>query len=144
MKRLFSTAYNTGLANAWLLIFRITAGGFMLTHGYPKFQKLMGDDPIQFADPFGFGAYPSFLLVVFAEFFCSILIILGLGTRIAAFALVINMAVAAFYAHAADPFGKKEMPLLFLLVFLTILVFGPGKYSLDYAIGGSSKTGRRK
>ncbi len=143
MKKLFSTAYNAGLANAWLLIFRVTAGGFMLTHGYPKFQKLMGDDPIQFADPFGIGAYPSFLLVVFAEFFCSILIILGLGTRIAALVLVVNMAVAGFYAHAADPFAKKELAFFYLLVFLTVLVFGPGKYSLDHAIGGAARTGRR-
>ena len=102
----------------------------MLTHGYPKLLRLTSGETIQFADTFGFGAYPSFILVVFAEFVCSILLILGLGTRFAALVLAINMAVAAFIAHAADPFGKKELPLMFLVAFLTILVFGPGKFAL--------------
>ncbi len=143
MKKLFSTGYNTGVAHVWLLIFRVAASGFMLTHGYPKFTKLISGDTIQFADPFGFGAYPSFVLTVIAEFLCSILIILGLGTRIASVFLIINMSVAAFIAHSADPFGKKELALLYLLVYLTILVFGPGKYSVDNSIGGGVKRGRR-
>ncbi len=143
MKRIFSTSYNAGLANGWLLIYRIAAGAFMLTHGYPKFNKLLSGETIQFADPFGFGAYPSFILTVFAEFFCSILVILGLGTRIAAFIICINMAVAVLVAHSGDPFGKKELALLFLVTFLTIVVFGPGKYSIDYAIAGKPKTIRR-
>ena len=143
MKRLFSTYYNAGLANTWLLLFRVATGAFMLTHGYPKLQRLTSGETIQFADPFGIGAYPSFILVVFAEFLCSILIMLGLSTRLAALVLVINMSVASFIAHAADPFGKKELPLMFLLAFLTILVFGPGKYSLDHLIGGKPRSVRR-
>ena len=143
MKKLFSTSYSAGLANVWLFIYRAAAGCFMLTHGYPKFNKLISGSDIQFADPFGLGAYPSFYLAVFAEFLCSILVILGLGTRIASLFLVVTMAVAAFYAHAADPFAKKEMALIYLLIFLTVLVFGPGKYSLDHAIAGRSKSGRR-
>jgi putative oxidoreductase len=143
MKRIFSTSCNAGLANGWLLIYRVAAGAFMLTHGYPKFNRLLSGETIQFADPFGLGAYPSFLMTVFAEFLCAILVILGLGTRIAAFIISINMAVAVLVAHSGDPFGKKELPLLFLLTFLTILVFGPGKYSIDQAIAGKSRTSRR-
>jgi putative oxidoreductase len=41
------------------------------------------------------------------------------------------MAVAAFIAHAADPFGTKEKPLLFLVIFIVLLLTGGGKYSLD-------------
>ena len=142
MKKIFSTAYNTALVNIWLLVFRVAGACFMLTHGYPKFKKLTSGVPIQFADPFHIGAYPSFLLVVFAEVICSILIIFGLGSRVAAFVIIVDMAVAAFYAHAADPFGKKEVALLYLLIFLTILVFGPGKYAIDHLVGGKSKTRR--
>jgi putative oxidoreductase len=44
---------------------------------------------------------------------------------------MLTMLTAAFYAHWNDPFGKKELPLLFFLVFLAILIMGPGKYALD-------------
>ena len=120
--------------------FRVAVGCFMLTHGYPKFQKLVAGGDIQFLDPFGAGMYISFALVVFAEFFCSILLIMGLATRFATIPLIITMCVAAFSAHAADPFGKKEMSLLYLLIFLTIAVLGAGKYSFDALI---TRKGRR-
>ena len=41
------------------------------------------------------------------------------------------MLTAAFYAHAADPFGTKEKPLLFFVLFIAIAVMGAGKYSID-------------
>lgn len=143
MKKIFSTAYSAGLANIWLLLLRVSASSFMLTHGYPKLQKLVSNQPIQFADPISLGSYPTFLLVVFAEFFCSLFIILGLGTRLASLFIIINMSVAAFYIHANDPFAKKELAFLYLVVFVTILVFGPGKYSIDQAIAGKSRSSKR-
>jgi putative oxidoreductase len=33
--------------------------------------------------------------------------------------------------HAADPFARKELALMYLLAYITILVAGPGKYSVD-------------
>jgi putative oxidoreductase len=59
---------------------------------------------------------------------------LGLGTRLAAIPPMVAMTVAAFHAHASDPFGTKEKPLLFLLVYLMLLVFGSGKFSIDRLI----------
>jgi len=41
------------------------------------------------------------------------------------------MAVAAFVVHAGDPFSKMEMSLLYLLLFITLFIFGPGKYAID-------------
>ncbi len=143
MKRIFSTSFNNTLANIWLLIFRVSVAAFMLTHGFPKFTRLTSGDEIKFADPFDWGMYPSFVLVVFAEFICSILIILGLGTRLASVFLIIAMATAVIFAHGNDPFGKKELALLYLIIFFTLLIFGAGKYSLDHLIAGKSKSKRR-
>jgi putative oxidoreductase len=134
MKRIFSTNYSSSTLNIWLLIFRVAAGCFMLTHGLPKLAKLMGGGEIQFADPFGLGTGPSLWLAVFAEAICSFLLILGLATRLATIPLIITMSVAAFIAHANDPFGKKELALVYLLIFITIAILGPGKYSLDALI----------
>lgn len=130
MKRFLSTSIPDA-AHAGLLLVRLCAGALMLTHGLPKLLKLLSGAEIQFADPFGFGPTTSFLLVIFAEFFCSILVMIGLATRLAVIPLMITMLTATFYAHANDPFGVKEKPLLFLVIFLALLVFGSGRYSVD-------------
>lgn len=122
-----------------LLIVRIAVAAFMLTHGYPKLMKLLAGGEIQFADPFGLGMYFSLVLAVFAEFFCSILVGLGIGTRLAAIPLIITMSVAAFIAHSSDPFGKKELALLYLVVFVFLLFTGSGKFSVDYFISKKLK-----
>jgi putative oxidoreductase len=139
MIKVFSTKVNNGAVNSWLLIARLAVGSFMLTHGIPKLQNVLAGN-MKFADPIGIGSTPSLLLVIFAEVICSILLMLGLATRFASIALIVNMSVAAFVAHSNDPFGKKELPLLFLVFFLGFLVLGAGKYSIDHLIGGKSKS----
>ena len=74
-------------------------------------------------------------LVVFAEFFCSIALMVGFITRGAVIPLIITMFVAAFVIHGDDPFNKKELALLFLTAYSVILITGPGKYSLDRLMG---------
>lgn len=129
--RIFSVSVPVLYANICLLVVRITAGIFMLTHGLPKLNRLTSGEEIKFADPFGLGPTITLGLVVFAEVLCSFFIMLGLGTRLASIPLMITMGVVAFYAHADDPFATKEKPLVFLLVFLMLWVFGSGRYSVD-------------
>jgi len=116
-----------------LLILRIVSGGALLTHGYPKFQKIV-EGNMQFGDPLGVGVATSLHLSAFAEFICAILIILGLLTRLASIPLIINMAVAFTIVHSADDFATKELYLLYLGMFLTLFFTGPGKYSVDRGI----------
>ena len=82
-----------------------------------------------------------------AEFLGGLLLALGLLTRPAALALTINMLVAIVGVHLHDPVfkgdvpGYKEPALLYLLPFLTLLLTGPGRFSLDRAIlGKGSRT----
>ena len=115
-----------------LLILRVAGSGLLLSaHGIPKLMKYFGEDPIQFGNPIGIGSGPSHFLVMFAEVFCAILVLIGFKTRWAAVPVIIGMLVAGFIAHAADPIGSKEKPLLFAAIFLSILLMGPGRYSLD-------------
>ena len=113
-----------------LALLRITSSAFLLTHGIPKFQKMIGGD-IDFGDPIGIGAAPTLFLAVLAEFVCPLLMIIGFKTRWAAVLPAIAMLVAATLVHATDPFGKKEKALLFLVIFIAIILLGPGKYSVD-------------
>ncbi|MGB5377253.1 DoxX family protein [Muriicola sp.] len=117
--------YNIGLA-----FLRITASALMMTHGIPKFQKLLAGD-LEFGDPLGIGGGPSLFLAIIGEFICPILVIIGFKTRWAAVPTAITMAVAAFIVHGADPYGVKEKALLFLILFVTIIFLGPGKFSID-------------
>jgi putative oxidoreductase len=134
-------------SSAGLLILRVGIAGYMVTHGWGKFQMALAGN-FEWADPIGLGPTLSLLLVTFAEFFCAILIILGLATRLAAVPLVFAMGVAAFVAHANDPWtmgaaaqlymageaeswASKQPALMFGIAFLALIFTGPGKFSLD-------------
>jgi putative oxidoreductase len=113
-----------------LAVLRILPSAFLLSHGIPKLQKLLSGD-FQFADPIGIGPTPSLFLATIGEVICPILVIIGLKTRWASLPIAITMAVAAFIVHGADPFGKKELALMYFVVFVVIMLLGPGRYSID-------------
>ena len=134
MKRLFQVGTKEAHLDILVLLLRISIAAFMITHGWPKFLKLLEGGEIQFGNPIGLGPALSFILVVFAEFFCSVLIGIGLGTRLATIPLMFTMFVAAFISHGDDPFRRKETVLLYILLYITLLVTGSRKYSIDSLI----------
>jgi len=126
-----SIGTNRILNDSILVLVRILVGFAMLSHGYPKLQLLLSGDAVPFYDFIGLGPKISLGLTVFAEFVCSIFIILGLFTRWGAFFLAFTMIIAAVVIHGADSFDKKELSLLYLALYSIILVFGPGRFSVD-------------
>ncbi|QHT67824.1 DoxX family protein [Rhodocytophaga rosea] len=133
MKKLFDTTIHASAVHICLLLLRVGSAALMLTHGLPKLSKVMDGD-FQFGDPLGIGSTPSLFMAVFAEVGCSILLILGLATRLATIPLIITMSVATFIVHTKDPFARQELPLLYLMIFIVLLVLGSGKYSIDSRI----------
>ena len=113
-----------------LLIARLGFGGFMLTHGIPKIERLFSS-PIEFGDPIGVGPTLSLILALIGEVVAPIFIIIGFKTKIAAIPAAITMFVAAFIVHAPDDFSTKEKALLYLVGFVVIFLTGPGKYAID-------------
>lgn len=114
-----------------LFIVRVFIGFAMLSHGFPKLQMLLEGGDIKFFDFLGLGPRISLGLTVFAEFICSIFLILGLFTRIGVGFLMFTMVIAAFVVHGGDGFEKQEMSLLYLAIYLLIMAFGAGKFSVD-------------
>lgn len=134
MRKLFSAGYTNGAVSFSMLVLRVVSGGLILLHGWPKlinFTAKMNSFP----DPLGVGHKISLGMVVFAEVFCAVLLIMGLLTRLASVPLVICMSVIIFMIHGKDPVSEKEMPILFLAAFVTLLFTGPGRFSLDGALG---------
>lgn len=137
MKKLISTlSLNSDLAT---LLLRLLFGGMFTYYGY---NKIINYDAIlpMFGDIIGIGSKLSFNLVIFAEFFCGILIAVGLFTRFAVVPTFIAMAVAFFIAHAADPFEVKALAFMFMMLSLPIFISGSGRYSIDYLIFNKKTT----
>jgi putative oxidoreductase len=131
MKKLLSTKYSASAFNTAIFILRVGAGLLMaLGHGYDKLINFQSYSA-KFMNFMGLGQSFSLALVVFAEFFCAIFVVLGLFTRLAVIPIMIVMLVAIFKAHNIDILGKAELPSLFFLTFLTILFVGPGRVSID-------------
>lgn len=151
------TASRNALNSLGLLILRVGAGGFMLTHGWGKLQMVIARDFDKFADPIGLGKPASLLMVTFAEFLCAALVVLGLATRLASLPIVFAMGVAAFIVHEADPWtmseaaklffeGKSDFPknkqpaLMFMAMFGTLVFTGGGRFSLDSIVWRSKSS----
>lgn len=117
-------------------LLRIMLGAVMITHGYGKVfgdvSRLSGG-----VGAMGFPA-PEFFAwaAAISEFFGGIMLILGLFTRFWSAMIGITMFVAAFVAHAADPFQKKELALVYLVVSIVIFLLGPGRASIDHLLFG--------
>jgi len=116
--------------NLALLLLRVGFSAGMLTHGYPKLQKIIQGD-MSFSDPLGIGEEVSLILAVFGEFIAPIFVLIGFKARYAAIPTIITMAVAAFISNGGDPFSKWEKALLYLIGFSAIALLGSGKYSVD-------------
>src|SRR4029078_5088529 len=90
------------LTSFGLLILRLGAGLFLAVHGWGKVQMLMAGKQILDKDLIGIGLQLSDYLLTPADFGCSILVMIGLLTRLAAVPPAFAMGVAAFVAHAND------------------------------------------
>ena len=97
---------------------------------------------------------PAFLvaLAILAEFLGGLGLILGLLTRVAAFGIVVDMAVAVLLVHAPNGFfmnwaGNQkgegfEYHLLAIAMGLVLMIRGAGAWSLDRVLEGWLTGGR--
>ena len=134
MKKIIHVNNHLNVTGFALLIARLGIAALMLTHGIPKLMMLLSGAPIQFPPVMGMSPEFSLALAVFAEVFCSVLIIAGFATRLATIPLIITMLVAIMIIHSADPIAVKEPAIHYLLVYIVLLFAGSGKYSVDYLL----------
>ncbi|MBS1659811.1 MAG: DoxX family protein [Bacteroidetes bacterium] len=135
MKKFFSTQYSEGAFNVASLLLRLTFGLLMcINHGFDKLQHF-GKYEYTFFDPAHIGHRWSLVIVIFSEVFCALLFVLGLFTRFAALVLVIEMAVAAALVHKGQSLSAHEPALMYLTAFFAVLLVGPGRFSVDGAMG---------
>lgn len=130
MKFFLTATHAENQGNLGLLILRLGLGILTIHHGY---QKLVHFEEMKnsFLDFLGLGNAVSLTMAISAEFFCSILVVLGLFTRVAAIPLIITMSVALFEIKGGDIYGGGEPPALYLLGYLSLFLSGPGTMRID-------------
>jgi putative oxidoreductase len=116
-----------------LSVLRIITGFLFIEHGT---QKVFNFPPADKPMPFELMTMMGFSGIL--ELVGGALILIGLFTRIAAFILSGEMAVAYFMAHAKNGFwpvnNHGELAVLYCFVFLYLFAAGGGPLSLDALI----------
>jgi putative oxidoreductase len=127
---------NTNLLNICLLLLRCLIGIYLFIAGAGKAMGWFGgfniDATIQFYTKMGI-SLPLAYLSCYTEFIGGFLLIIGLFTRPAAFAVMINMLVATIISLHAGLIGpaSAQTPFIFLIVDIAILIAGPMSISID-------------
>ena len=124
-----------------ILLIRLIIGLLMAFYGYEKlihFQEMAVSD--FWAKNVSFlglkGSFPL-SLTIFAEFFCSLLLILGLFTRLSLLPLLFCMAyifIVIFpfsIINKGDNGMEMNTAFLYFIIYAGLFYTGPGKYSLD-------------
>ena len=125
----------TTYSPAMLSILRIITGLLFLAHGTQKFLHF----PAGERAGSGWALDNLGAVAGIIELITGILVALGLFTRVAAFVASGTMAVAYFYAHAAQNFwpvnNMGDAAILYCFVFLYFVFAGPGSISVDAKLG---------
>lgn len=125
MKNLNTIDIGLLLLRVWLAI------GLFTNHGWEKLVQFheMSEN---FPDPLFLGKTTGLVFALLCDSICSILIALGLFTRISSFLVVLNMSVAFFIFWQAEITQiHGELPFIYLGAYLSLLITGAGKFSLD-------------
>lgn len=120
-----------------ILILRIGVGLiFIFIHGLGKmtggpglWEKLGGA-----MSNFGINFFPTFwgFMSAITEFFVPMLLIIGFLYRPATLLLAFNMMVATTtHLMKLDPWGKIAYPMMLVILFISMFLIGPGRYSVD-------------
>lgn len=126
-----------------LLVMRLVLGVIFVVHGY---HNVFGGlhHHVQFVTSLGLPAWSAYLSA-FAEFFGGLLVLIGLFTRAAAFAICIDMCVAIAKVHFHNGLtgnGGYEFPLSLAALAFALMFLGGGSIALDHvrAPGGGGKS----
>ena len=133
MQKLLHLEFIPRSVDTALLVLRVWLGASMIAlHGWGKLMNLFSGN-VRFPDIFGIGSVPTVMLAILAEVVAAAFVVLGLWTRFAALLLVITMSVAFFMAHGAKLSGQGngELAFVYLAGFVTLMLAGAGKFSID-------------
>lgn len=124
------------------IVIRVLVGSIFAYHGFDKFRAGISNVEMFFASfgvPLAGIAAPA---VAVLEIVGGIALIVGVGTRLVSLLLSVVMVGAIFFVKtevgllgsAGEPVGA-EIDLALLAGLLAVIVLGPGRASVDHAVG---------
>jgi putative oxidoreductase len=120
-----------------LLVLRLVLGSIMIAHGYPKvFGGLQHH--VHMVSNLGLPGWLAYVSAL-AEFGGGILLLIGLFTRCAACAILIDLFVAIWKVHWKNGLtgqGGYEFPLALSAIAFALIFFGAGPIAMDAVRGG--------
>ncbi|MEN0053256.1 MAG: DoxX family protein [Mucilaginibacter sp.] len=115
-----------------LLFLRLaTAIVLFSKHGYEKifhFQEMLS----HFPDPIGIGKLPGLIYATITDACCTLLLALGLFSRVAVVLLLSNLLVAFIGVHQGAVNDHGELMILYMINLIFLFFTGPGRISFDY------------
>ncbi|HEU4521559.1 MAG TPA: DoxX family protein [Thermoanaerobaculia bacterium] len=131
------------LPSTGILFARVFFGVTMIVHhGRPTLLGFL-EDPAGYPDPIGLGPALSAALMTFAEVICALMVSVGIMTRAFLVPLIVGFFVAFAIHHAGDPFHRRELAWLYLILWSSLFITGPGRWSLDHvAFGRYQRSGQ--
>ena len=123
-----STASSLGL-----LLLRIFLGmNLFLRHGMEKITRF-SEMSHHFPDPIHIGSHWSLVYALVCDAICSLLVVLGLGTRFVALIIAVNLGVVFWLvSHHAFWGSQGELLTVYFGGFLALVFTGAGHFSLDW------------
>lgn len=113
-----------------LLLLRVLLAAGLLTHGIAKIA-IFSALSTSFLDPLGIGVLPALLGAIFAEVVCSILVLIGLWTRLTVLPLIFTFIVVFFVVGGGAAFAQRELAYLYLAGWVVLFFTGAGRFSVD-------------
>jgi putative oxidoreductase len=129
--RLISPTISYVLFNTTMLLFRIAVSTEMiLVHGFKKLG-IGTAEAEQVPNPLYLPEVFNYWFAVSANIFFPLLVLIGMFTRLATIPTLAVTLTGYFILHWSDAAIIKDTPFIYCICFLLILLFGPGKYSID-------------
>jgi putative oxidoreductase len=132
--------------NLALFALRILVGASLfLRHGLEK-VKGFSQMAQHFPDPLHIGAQSSLVFALLSDAVCSLLLIIGLGTRWAALIIAVNTGVAFTLVHKMRLSGDHngEVAWLYLAASLALFFAGAGKFSVDHGLANHTSENHQR
>jgi len=134
LKHLLQSDLGSDLNNVAMLVFRLLfALELFRVHGLKKFRVEHGQTE-HIPNPLHLPEKLNNLVATLSDTIVPFLIMFGVGTRIAVLPTLGVTAIGYFVVHRKDSIEIRDIPYMYTLCLLFIVVVGAGTFSLDHLL----------
>jgi len=138
MKQLLEILHEYRFVDRAILFLRLFVGVLIALHIIDKLQTynfvLTGYPALLFES-----SWATFVIFTALEAAFAVMLVLGWGTRFAAFIMALGMFVEIFIIYPSLGWLGVERQILYIGIYITLVVSGSGRYGLEYRLNRKYK-----